>query len=260
VPQNGRNSLKTLRIAYFGTVLSVLLFPSFLAAQINSVTFDRLLYLTPNLDSLVRTDTKLGFRVVPPSPTEGRAQIILPSGQNVTLLAPELDWQKLATKAYGTHAAGLVLRVPNALQLYLHLDSLSIPHGNLDEVRTDTSGQFSFGIDHIEPLDLTFVSSNPEPTPPTTDTTLPPNRFRRISWLVLTASAKTETLLRRVFDALELTMKHEGCCDYWLVGPPDNRIAIRFEVPEGWPRPIPNQTTYEGWWLSIEDGDVIYAY
>jgi len=260
VPKNRQKSLKTPQLAYFGAVLSVLLFPSFLIAQTNSVIFDRLLYLTPNLDSLARAEAKLGFRVIPPSPTEGHSQLVLPSGQNVTLQAPELDWQKSATRAYGTHVAGLVLRVPNALQLYLMLDSLNIPHGNLDEVRTDTSGQFSFGIDHLEPLDLTFVSSNPEQAPPAIDTTLPPNRFRRISWLVLTASPKTETLLRRVFDALQLTMQHEGCCDYWLIGPPDNRTAVRFEVPKGWPRPEPNQPIYEGWWLSIEDGGVIYAY
>jgi hypothetical protein len=70
-------------------------------------------------------------------------------------------------------------------------------------------------------------------------------------WLLLTVSDSTESLLRQTFADLKIPRAHEGCCDYWLIGPADHRTALRFELPS---------TTFRGSgnWLSIEEGGVVF--
>jgi hypothetical protein len=264
VPKKQRKRLNLLQIRDFGAILSILLLPIAAIGQTNAITFERLVYLTPSRDSFYHSPYASTFRVTETDPENGDANMVLPSGQIITLREPQgIEWRAGAAAAYGTHIAGIVFRVPSVLQLGLTFDSLHIPHGDFTPSRIENSVQLSFGIDSLEPLDISFISSDsvmPSRTLPLTDSIVQLGHYNRITWLVLTAGPNSEALLRRVFSALDLRQLHEGCCDYWLIGPPENRIAVRFAVPEGWPHPIPNQPTYEGNWLSIEEGGVIFAY
>jgi hypothetical protein len=134
------------------------------------------------------------------------------------------------------------------LQAVLHaLDSMKIEH--------TAPVANTFSLLGTAPLEITFVAThNPAYSQPE-------NRYSRISWIVLTANDSTQRLMRRVFAALRLKQFHEGCCDYWTLGPVDSRTAIRFELPPGssWASPPP-KVHPEPWWLSIEEGGVVYAY
>jgi hypothetical protein len=218
------------------------------------VTLERILYLTNNLDSLTRHFVKDGFEVrsceYDLSGVQ-RNEVDLLCGQVVELesLVPSdtSDWRWKAIAAYGTHVCGVVLHVADASQLAQALDSLSIPHGSIQTYNRETA----FGLDSPMPLDISFASCDSAVLQKTAP--LSENRFSRISWLLLTASPKSEAMLRRVFSALGLKEGHEGCCDYWMIGPPENRVGVRFELPS---------TTFfsSGDWLSIEPGGVVFAY
>jgi hypothetical protein len=233
-----------------------LLIPLQAHSQSNPVTLERVVYLTGNLDSLTRSYIDGGFAIerseFEPFGTV-RNVIRLPSGQTVELQSMSSmdtdDWRRNAITWYGTHVGGVVFGVYNAARLLLKFDSLGIPHGPL--ITSHYGEKLAFGLKGPEPLDVSFISD--DSVMPQHTEAIPPNRFRRISWLLLTASPDEEHLLRSVFDALDLRKLHEGCCDYWLLGSPEYPVAIRFELPS---------TTFagKGNWLSIENGGVIYAY
>ena len=164
------------------------------------------------------------------------------------------DWRRQATRAYGTHITGVVIAVPSVDSLALRLDTAGVQHGPLADIILERKNGRSFGLVGPQPLGISFVEFGKARPAPVDDTTrMPRNRLRRISWLLVTASPREEANLRKVFAALGLRQLHEGCCDYWLLGPPENRTAIRFELPT---------TTFRGGgdWLSIESGGVVYAY
>ena len=232
--------------------------PSQARSQSNLVALERIVYLTGNLDSLTWSYIDNGFAVqrgeFEPFGTMHNL-VRLPSGQTVELQSTASedtnDWRRKAVAWYGTHVDGIVFRVPDAARLFLKFDSLGIPHGPLLPSYHGEKLSVGFGLQGPEPLDVSFISY--DSAVPQHTVNMPPNRFRRISWLLLTASPDEERLLRSVFGALGLRKLHEGCCDYWLLGPPEYPLAIRFELPS---------TTFacEGHWLSIENGGVIYAY
>jgi len=227
-------------------------------------------YLTGNLDSLLHSFAEQGFEIAG-GPLNGTREsgtytplahdwsaplpqvnkVLLPSGQRVEFQSPPTndtsDWRWRAVAAFGTRVAGIILRVRDIPGLARAFDSLNIPHG---PVERSASG-LSLGLLGPEPLDVAFVSGDSAPQLHVSN--IPPNRFTRISWLLLTASEKSEVTLRLVFTVLGLTKSHEGCCDYWMLGPPENRVGIRFELPT---------TTFTGLgeWLSIEPGGIVFAY
>ena len=226
-------------------------------AQTNAITLERISYLTPNLDSLSRTFQKQGFRIssseYDPLGVE-QYSIVLPSLQTVELetshSSDSADWRRKAIRAYGTHVSGVVFSVPDIRILARTFDSVGISHSAIEADRQGAS--IHVGMTGPQPLDVVFESPPSSPKPPAVDTVEQP-RLSRISWLLLTASPSEEALFRRIFSALSLRKKHEGCCDYWLIGQPENRIAVRFELPT---------TTFfgKGDWLSIEPGGVVFFY
>lgn len=224
-------------------------------AQTNSVRLARVTYLTTNLDSAMRSFLAHGFKFEHSEfAAYGPVAVRLPCGNSIELESSDGSWaiprdtsawKTRALAAYGNHVAGVAFAVEDIPLLGRHLDSLGIPHGLV--------APSGFGMIGTAPLDFVFVPR--EARTPTSEAGQ--NGYRRISWLVLTASDSSQALLRRVFDALNLRKLHEGCCDYWLVGPVDARTAIRFEIPSATPE---KSFKPEGQWLSIEDGGIIFGY
>ncbi len=247
---------RTLRALSFWSSLAFL-FAKPVFAQTNDVLLERVVYLTPNLDSLTRTFRKQGIRIsaaqFDPLGTE-RNSILLPSGQTIdleTTHSTDSDlWQNRALRAYGTHVSGITLTMNDVRPLTRRLDSIGIEHSPI--IPTNGGESLRFAITGPQPLDIVFESPVRLPIPAKEDTG-DVRQLRRISWLLFTTSPKEEEILRNLFAALGLTKKHEGCCDYWLIGPPENRIGVRFELPS---------TTFigKGDWLSIEPGGVVLAY
>jgi hypothetical protein len=215
-------------------------------AQTNAVRLERVTLLTSNLDSAMRSFLAHGFRFEPSKfAPYGPVRILLSSGVTLELESSDpkdlSDWKTRARAAYGNHVAGIAFAVDDLPGVARRLDSMRIPHGPVTP--------HGFGLAGIAPLDVVFVPRNMS----VATGAIGKNGYRRVSWLLLTASDSSQALLRRVFDALGLRKLHEGCCDYWLTGPVDARTAIRFELPSAAFRP-------EGEWLSIEDGGIVYGY
>jgi hypothetical protein len=230
----------------------------------DAIQLERLIYLTPNLDSLTKSFVDRGFRVVRGTfdPLGVSSNYVwLPSGQIIELTTTysrdSADWRVQAIRKYSTHIAGLRFRVRSVAKTFTSLttpktilqadSSATYPRLLPGEPRTP---DYAFALRSPKPLDVVFVGSDSARTLPVYDS-LPPNGLRRIMWLLLTVSDTTEALLRQTFEDLGLHRSHEGCCDYWVIGPPQNRTAIRFELPS---------TTFkgEGDWLSIEEGGIVF--
>ncbi|MDP4288938.1 MAG: hypothetical protein Q8922_13500 [Bacteroidota bacterium] len=246
--------------------VSSLVTPGRLQAQTSSIRLERITYLTANLDSTMRSFLLQGFSFGPEEfAPYGPVTIRLPSGESIDFVSSSKldtsDWKARALAAYGDHVAGVSFAVDDVSNVLARFDSLAIPHGPLT-----SSG---FGLRGIAPLDMVFVprdGAGESRRAPITPTGAPAesNSYRRISWLLLTASDSSQALLRRVFDALGLRKQHEGCCDYWLIGPVDARTAVRFEIPldDRFSTPSTRERSFvpEGEWLSIEDGGIVYGY
>ncbi|GEM_PF-3904678 len=224
-------------------------------AQTNAVTVEQIEYLTPNLDSLAKAFVSLGFQIVSEKPVQFDRQqyeVLVSSGPTIhlkaTLFKDTSNWLVKAAGTYGTHVTSVMLRVPSLTMLQHRFDSLQVAY--------DTIGN-AIALRGPEPLDVIFVDSNFVVPPkrvavPDTSRMFP----SRVSWLVLSASPEEEEVMRKVWAALGLHRSHEGCCDYWLIGPPEDRVATRFEIPS----PETPDLHYEGSWLSIEPGGVVFAY
>lgn len=215
----------------------------------SAIELDRLIYLTGNLDSLSRSFQSKGFVL-----ERGRFNALgvsenfvrLPYGQTIVLQTTNStdtsDWRVKAIRDYGTHIAGLYFRTRILESVFAAI------HSAKTEFIDSDSGRRSFALQHPAPLDVVCTDS---PDTLSESHVMHPNGLRRIMWLLLTVSDSTETLLRQTFNDLGIERAHEGCCDYWLLGPPEQRTTLRFELPS---------TTFRGTgnWLSIEDGGVVF--
>jgi len=223
-----------------------------LKAQTPQIRLKKITYLTANVDSSIRAFLKNGFIF---SRTEyhpfGPFEITLPAGHSVALIGSDTtDTTKALRRKlreFGSHISSVEFEAGNLQAIASAFDSMKIEHSSIVENK--------FSLTGTAPLEISFVETH--------DTAHPrlDNRYSRISWLVLTANDSTQATMRRVFAALGLRKYHEGCCDYWTLGPVDSRTAIRFELPPGstWASPPPKPHP-EPWWLSIEEGGVVYAY
>ena len=239
-----------LVLTIFGGFLTVFL-PN-LSAQTPQIRLNRITYLTANLDSSIRAFLRDGFIF---SHTEyhpyGPFLITLPAGHEIALIGSDTSdttkQQAREIKQFGNHIAKVEFEVDSLEIVTRAFDSMKIEYMTIDTHKLLLCG--------FSPLEISFSDSR--------DTTHPQlaNRYSRISWLVLTVNDSTEAIMRRMFAALRLRKYHEGCCDYWTLGPVDARTAIRFELPPGspWASPPPKPHPEPGW-LSIEEGGVVYAY
>ena len=168
------------------------------------------------------------------------------------------DWRFQALSRYGDHVAALAFQVGNLDSLRTALEKRNVSTGpaltgalNEGAIRqTDTTAHYwrAFGSETKGPLDVVFLDSSTrgEPDPIAEGPS-------RIDWLLLSTSPREEIEMRNILAAIGLTRLHEGCCDYWLAGPPDARIKLRFD-------PAPPRSVGTEGWLSIEPTGVIYSY
>lgn len=222
-------------------------------AQSPQMRLRRITYVMSNLDSTLKAFLGSGFVF---DRTEyhsyGPFEITLPAGHTVAIIGSDTtdttNPRSRALRQFGGHIASVEFEVEQLEDIARMLDSFNVEHGAL--------GSNKFSIVGTAPLEISFAAASNEEAHVQGG-----NRYSRISWLVFTANDSTQAMMRKVFAALGLRQSHEGCCDYWLVGPVESRTAIRFELPPGstWASPPPKPHPEPGW-LSIEEGGVVYAY
>jgi hypothetical protein len=223
-----------------------------------SLQLDHVTYLTRNLDSLTRVFQKRGFEVTP-----GDSKVLdmerhfvnLPDGTYIELQSTSSidtsDWRIRALNYYGDHIASVTFQTNDLSLLRTKLEASSINLGKLIEEQDDGRPLWrAFGIDSSQPLDIVFIQRDQQLVE------LPikhPNRHRRIEWIIFSANKEREPFLRDLFAALDLTKRHEGWFDYWMMGSPEQRLNMRIGPPNN-----PLFKASQG--IFIEENGLVFAY
>ncbi|MEP7234252.1 MAG: hypothetical protein ABI778_03045 [Ignavibacteriota bacterium] len=217
-------------------------------------------WLSSNIDSLTRSFTKKGYTISPGRREPGGdfSNIIgISDGSEImlrsTMSRDSEDWEVMALKRFGNHIAGIVFEV----------DSLDVFHNSLVTgniaVTAETSspdGVRSFALDSCSPLDVVFMQKD---SAASSLAAIPDsmrihrNHVYRFDWVLLSAAEKIELQLRKIFEIIGARKLHQGCCDYWRIGPSDDFCFFRFEPPSKKAAGISN-------WLSIEPENIYFAY
>lgn len=217
-----------------------------------SIRLDHITYLTGNLDSLTRAFQRKGFIVTPGKfvSTELATHFVhFSDGTSLELEGPNMsnpdDWRVQALEKYGDHISAIVFRTKDLARVEQQMRANGVRFGNT----LHQEGWRAFGIEGAHPLDIVFVERDDA-----RETVEPhPNDHRRIEWIVISANKEQEPLLRNVFSALELTMRHEGWFDYWMMADPTNRLNIRIGPPY---KPAFKQSNG----IYLEENGIVYAY
>lgn len=237
-------------------------------AGYGGVRLIRITYLTPNLDSLTRSFIKRGYRINQGKRDPGgifNNSIIFPEGCEIiletTLSNDPNDWRLQSLKKYGSHVTGIAFEVEKIDSLY-HL--MKIHHVAVNTMSTITNYKIDetyysalvFALDSCSPLDVVFIAKDTSRHSPYSEfdsLAHHPNHVFRFDWILLTASSEVESRMRTVFEITGGWKQHEGCCDFWRVGPSDDFCFFRFE-------PLSKKSKEKSNWLSIEPDGIYYAY
>ena len=200
-----------------------------------SLRLDHVTYLTRNLDSITRAFQRRGFTVTP-----GDSKVLdmerhfvnFPDGTYIELQSTAstdtTDWRIRALDRYGDHIAAVTFQTPDLSVVRSMLEADSVQLGEtLDERYEGQVLWRAFGIKGSEPLDIVFIQREQNLIE------LPiehPNGHRRIEWVIF-ATEGGEPVLRKLFAALDLTKRHEGWFDYWMMGSPEARLNVRIGPP-----------------------------
>ena len=234
----------------------------------SGIRLARITFLTANLDSVTRSFVKKGYHIKlgkrEPGGTFNNI-IALQDGSEMiletTTSSDPIDWRQAALKKYGNHISGIAFEVNEIDSLYHALKLNNIPLSSLDSVMiaTTTDSQYLsglFALDSCAPLDVVFYSKNPSPyrhSPEIDSLTNHPNHVFRFDWMLLSASPVIEERFRKIFEIINARKLHQGCCDYWRLGPSDDFCFFRFEPP-------PKKTKGKTDWLSVEPDNLYFAY
>ncbi len=254
-----------MKILLFALLLCLIRCPAGVAQITNpNIEFDHITYLTDKFDSLIASYSKAGYKITAGERSTFGLQsdfIWFEDGSylefQTTNTDDSTDWRFRAIRTFGTHVSSLGLRVVHLDSVLRELGDHSIDVGTNFVARLncpDLGRQVSIkgcALKGPAPLDVVFIES--ERVQPPKEATSHANSVFRVDWLLLTASPDEEALLRQTFDALKIRKRHEGCCDYWMVGPSTKRIGIRFQLHQDTYVPLDN-------WLEIDNGAVIMAY
>jgi len=226
----------------------------------------RITYLTLNLDSLTRSFLKRGFKIKPGLRMPGSIftnSIVFGNGCEIilqtTFTRDSDDWQLQALKKYGNHIAGIAFETDQIDSLYRSLRSHNIALGSLDTVvREKTDGTKNmvrtFAIDSCAPLDVVFFSKDSSTISHSVDSlTIHANHVFRFDWVILSAGTAIEKSIRTLFDISRSLKFHEGCCDFWRVGPSNDFCFFRFDPPPIHAKGKPD-------WISIQPDLIYFAY
>jgi hypothetical protein len=206
--------------------------------------------VTDDLDSLSKALTKQGFTVRPLR------------REPVGVLADEIVFANRTSIITETPSVGETWRV-EALQtlgrpfvselrfVTTNPDSLrqQIEGAGVDVVLLDSSDPArGFAIDSTSPIVITFSNDTVR-----SDAPAHARGYFRIDWVILGASQDVELRLRKLFDTIGFLKSHQGCCDFWRAGTPQDFTFFRFESPQA---PWRGETN----WLAIGKNALYFAY
>lgn len=238
-------------------ILVVLLLSS-VHSQPMTLTPNKMILLSGNFDSLVRSYLKSRYTIIPTKREPDGIfanTIYLQDGFSLELTYPfdpsKKMWQTRAVRKYGAHVAGLVFDVDDPDSLYLEC----IRNGIACAVVTTSADSLhtveSFALDSCNPLDIVFQKTSR--TLRKDSIAIHKNGIYRLDWILLSAGSRMEQIFRQLFSFTHSLVLHQGCCDYWRLGPPDDFTFVRFE-------PVPALAKDDAYWLSIEAGNYYFAY
>ncbi len=234
----------------------------------SGIRLAKITYLTSNLDSLTRSFLKKGYKIQISKREPGgifsnivilqdRSQMIL----ETTLSSDSNNWRLQALKKYGNHVSGIAFEVDDIDSLYHFMKINYISISNLDTIRQyRIDGTYylahTFALDSCAPLDVVFFAKDTvhSPSRGIDSLTLHPNHVFRFDWVLFSASPQIEAKMRKIFEIINGWKQHEGCCDFWRVGPSDDFCFFRFET-----QPI-KKAKGKNDWLSIEPDGIYFAY
>ena len=234
----------------------------------SGIRLTRITYLTSNLDSLTRSFLKKGYHIKTGKREPGgifNNSIILQDGSEIILETTSSrdsnDWRLQALKKYGNHIAGIAFEVDQIDSLYHSMKFHNISLGDRDTIRQyRIDGTYystlGFALDSCAPLDVVFFSRDTnsiQHSPEFDSLAHHPNHVFRFDWVLLSASPSGESRLRILFEIINAWKQHEGCCDFWRVGPSNDFCFFRFDPP-------PPKAKGKADWLSIEPDGIYFAY
>jgi hypothetical protein len=234
----------------------------------SGIRLARITYLASNFDSLTRSFLKKGYRIKTGKREPGGVfnnSILFPNGCEIIIEATTSNdsnnWRMQALKKYGNHIAGIAFEVDGIDSLYHALQFHNIPVGSFGSVQIEKIDgskytAHAFALDSCVPLDVVFYSKDSSSllhSPETDSLTRHPNHHFRFDWVLLSANPAIESRVRKIFEVINAWKQHEGCCDFWRVGPSDDFCFFRFDPPPPKAKGKPN-------WLSIEPDGIYFAY
>jgi hypothetical protein len=216
----------------------------------SKIRLSHLTFLTQNLDSLNRSFLKKGFRIKSGKREPGGIfsnSIILQDGTEIiletTMSSDSNDWRVAALKKYGSQISGIAFEAENIDSLQTMLQTNAIPY---------ESYKTYLALDSITPMDVVFFQKDSF-SAERDSLANHPNHVFRFDWILLSADSVTQKKMRTVFGIIGALKQHEGCCDYWRIGSPDDFCFFRFD-------PLPPKATGKNNWLSIEPDGIYFAY
>lgn len=219
----------------------------------SGIRLKRITFLTSNIDSLTRSFIKKGYNIKQGKREPGgilNNSIIFPNGCEIVLettLSSDInDWRLQALKKFGGHISSVAFEVDR-----LHeLEDLLRSHN----ISTTSFGQDAFALDSCIPIDVVFISKDTSSHSDLPDTlSHHPNHVFRFDWVLLSAGSAIEEKLRMLFDIVHARKLHEGCCDFWRLGPSNDFCFFRFE-------PTPPKAKGSKSWISVESENIYFAY
>jgi hypothetical protein len=241
-------------LLFFNNLLELKSFGQTIAQS--EIRIARLTFLTNNLDSLSRSFIKKGFRLEPglrePAGVFNNS-ITLSDGSEMILETTYSqdtdDWRLQDLRKFGNHVAGIAFEVQNMDSLYAGLRNDSLLVTSIME----KDGLKYFALDSCAPLDVVFLAKSNLSSYKTDSLTNHPNGVFRFDWILLSAATPIEKRLRSLFEKINAWKLHQGCSDYWRIGPPSDFCFFRFEQ-------LPPKAGEKNDWLSIEPANIFFAY
>ncbi len=232
----------------------------------DGIRLARITFLTRNFDSLTRSFFKRGFQIKPGLREPGgifNNSVIFPNGCEIiietTTSADSNGWRQQALKKYGNHITGIAFEVAQIDSLYRSLQFRNIPLSSRNTImkeKPDGSEYAArvFALDSCLPLDVVFFSKDTSVVSHRMDSlAIHPNHVFRFDWVILSAAGVIEKSLRTLFEICNALKLHEGCCDFWRLGPSNDFCFFRFDPPPPKAKGKPD-------WLSIEPDLIYFAY
>ncbi len=218
----------------------------------------KIMILTGNLDSLIRSYTKKGFTTVIGERNPigiFSDNIYLESGFEIELASPgpanTKGWQAGALRKYGAHMASLVFETDDPDSLYKILIHNGLPCVALTGSADSAARVKTFALDSCHPLDIVFEQTHRNGRRDWT--TVHTNGVYRLDWILLSCGDRMKQIMQKILELTGAPKNHQGCCDFWFMGSHNDFTYTRFE-------PIPLKVGKDPYWFSVEVDNFYWAY